>query len=86
MDKHPKISQIRLAGMVSLRDELSAILAKKYPEYSSFVLNVLSDILLSSTWSGIELWLRGDATLEEGFEQSWAGVQEVSGLWLTESK
>lgn len=86
MDKHPKISQIRLAGMIALRDELSGVLTQKCPDYSTFMLNILADILLSSAWSGVELWLRGQASLAEAFDQSWAALQEVSGLLLAEPK
>lgn len=82
MDSYPKLSQIRLAGMTTLRDELSSVLTQKLPTYSSLVLVILSDMLLSSAWSGIELWLRDSIDLDKAFDQSWSALMEASNLLI----
>ncbi|MCB5161252.1 TetR/AcrR family transcriptional regulator [Marinomonas algarum] len=77
-ETHPRMSQIRLEKMVRMRDELSSILSKKWPLSSALSMNILSDILLSSCWSGIELWLYTDISLKEAFHKSWSSLKVVS--------
>ena len=82
---HPRVSQIRLARMVKMRDELSSILSKKCPNSSVFSMNILSDILLSSCWSGVELWLQTDISLKDAFHKSWSSLEAVSKFLAPES-
>lgn len=80
VEKHPRVSQIRLARMVKMRNELSSIFSSKYPDSSILSLNILSDIVLSSCWSGVELWLHTDIRLKDAFYKAWSSLEEVSGV------
>ncbi|MEO9653481.1 TetR/AcrR family transcriptional regulator [Marinomonas sp.] len=80
MQDHPRLSQIRLVRMGKMRDQLSRVLAEKYPEYPPLTLNILADVLLSSGWSGVELWLGSDISLEDAFQQSWQSLTQISSL------
>ena len=80
MKDHPRLSQIRLVRMAKMRDQLSTVLAGKCSECSPLTLNILADVLLSSGWSAVELWLHSDISLEDAFQQSWQSLTQISSL------